>query len=260
MDFQKSNTLLSSIIIMAFVLSACSFSAAQPTPTTAFTDTPKPTATITLTPTKTSRPSPTPRPTKTPNLAATERADGFIAEAQSYFDKGYLTTVSGKFKEFDDFKTEWAQLNWFRWWPLDQKAGDFFITAHFKWESAFKNADTSGCGFIFDLTADSLYYAVFLDRTDVHFLTKTATGVRRLGKTRGTGTVNFDNPAEADFTVITKGAYVYVLVDGELIGEYTLSQSKPLHGDIALTVLSGTNKDYGTRCEMSNIHVWMPNE
>jgi len=110
------------------------------------------------------------------------------------------------------------------------------------------------------LTADSLYYVVFLDRTDVIFLTKTANGVRSVGKTRGTGKVNFGSPAEADFTIITKGAYAYVLVDGELIGEYTLSQSKPLHGDLALTVLSGTNKDYGTRCEMSNIHIWTPNE
>ena len=260
MDFHKSNALLSLIVIMAFVLSACSLSVGQPTSTPARTDTPAPTVTVTLTPTDTPRPSPTPRPTKTPNLAATERMDGFNAEAQSYFDKGYLTTANGTIKEYEDFKTEWAQLNWFRWWPLGQKAGDFFISAHFKWSSAFKNADTSGCGFIFDLTEDSLYYAVFLDRTGVHFLTKTANGVRRLGKTRGIGTVKFDNPAEADFTVIAKGAYAFVLVDGELIGEYTLSQSKPLHGDIALTVLSGTNKDYGTRCEMNNIHIWTPNQ
>lgn len=260
MNIHKSNILLSSIVIMAYILSACSFSVSEPTPAPALTDTPTPTATKTLTPTSTPRPSPTPRPTKTPNLAATERMDGFNAEAQSYFDKGYLTTADGKIKEHNDFKTEWAQLNWFRWWPLDQKAGDFFISAHFKWSSALQNADTSGCGFIFDLTEDTLYYAVFLDRSSVHFLTKTPNGVRRLGKTRGTGTVKFDNPAEADFTVIAKGAYAYVMVDGELIGEYTLSQSKPLHGDLALTVLSGTNKDYGTRCEMTNIHVWTPNQ
>jgi hypothetical protein len=81
-----------------------------------------------------------------------------------------------------------------------------------------------------------------------------------VGKTRGSGHVKFDNPAEADFTLIVKGAYAYILVDGELFGEYTLSQSRILKGDIGLTVLSGTNKDYGTRCEMSNIHVWTPNK
>jgi hypothetical protein len=54
--------------------------------------------------------------------------------------------------------------------------------------------------------------------------------------------------------------YSYVLVDGELIGEYTLSQSRPLEGNVGLTLLSGTNKDYGTRCEMTNLHLWIPDE
>jgi hypothetical protein len=30
------------------------------------------------------------------------------------------------------------------------------------------------------------------------------------------------------------------------------------YGDIGLSTLSGTNKDYGTRCEMTNIHTWTP--
>jgi hypothetical protein len=49
-----------------------------------------------------------------------------------------------------------------------------------------------------------------------------------------------------------------VLVDDNLIGEYTLSQSQPLRGKLGLTVLSGTNKDYGTRCEMTDLHAWIP--
>ena len=260
MKTQKANFLFSILAILAFVLSACSMSAVGPTSTPAPTDTPAPTATITLTPTNTPRPSPTLRPTRTPNFAATERFEGFNAEAQSHFDLGYLTTANGKFQEHDDFEAEWAQLNWFRWWSLDQKTSDFYMSAHFKWASAFRNAETSGCGFIFHLTDDELYNAVFLDRSEVLFLTKTGSGIRKVGKTRGTGTIKFDNPAEADFTLIVKGAYAYVLVDGELISEYTLSQSKPLRGDLALTVLSGTNKDYGTRCEIPDLRVWTPNE
>lgn len=260
MKTKNASSLLSVLLILSFALSACTMSAVEPTSTPAPTDTPQPTATITLTPTNTPRPSPTLRPTKTPNLAATERIEGFNTEAQSYFDQGYLTTANGIFKEHDDFEIEWAQLNWFRRWGLDQTASDFYISAHLKWSSAFQNADVSGCGFIFAATEDDLYYAVFLDRTQVLFLTKNANGIRELGKTRGAGTVRFDNPAEADFTLIVNGAYAYVLVDDEVIGEYTLSQSKPLRGELGLTVLSGTNKDYGTRCEMTNIHVWTPSK
>jgi hypothetical protein len=79
-----------------------------------------------------------------------------------------------------------------------------------------------------------------------------------VGPTRGTGKVKFTTPAEANLTLIVKGAYAYVLVDGELVGEYTLSQSRQLTGDVGLTILSGTNKDYGTKCEMTDIHLWTP--
>ena len=69
-----------------------------------------------------------------------------------------------------------------------------------------------------------------------------------------------DNPVTANFTLIVNGTYAYVLVDGEVVGEYTLSQSKILNGHLGLSLLSGTNKDYGTRCEMTNIHIWTPNK
>lgn len=90
-------------------------------------------------------------------------------------------------------------------------------------------------------------------------MTDNALGFSRpVGTTRGTGRVKFNLPAEADFTLIVKDAYAYVLVDGEVVGEYTLAQSRSLRGNLGLTVLSGTNKDYGTRCEMTNLHLWIP--
>src|ERR1051325_4835881 len=91
------------LLILIFVLSACSTLAPAPTPTS----TPNPptaTATITTTPTKTLVPTYTPRPTATPNLAATQKYDGFNQELQSYYDLGYVASTDGKIKEFDDFE------------------------------------------------------------------------------------------------------------------------------------------------------------
>jgi hypothetical protein len=252
----KASSILSSLLVFVFVLSACSSLASAPTEVP--TDTPAPTATITLTPTNTPRPSPTPRPTKTPDLAATQKYDAFNAEAQKYFDLGYLSSADGRFTEIDDFEYEWAQLYWYQWFPLDETVSDVYFSAHFAWESAYQNADTSGCGVIFGLQEDKDHYAVFLDRSKVLFLINNGSGVRNMGRTRGSGTVKFSNPAEADFKLIVKDNYAYVLVDDVVVGEYTLSQSQPVRGDLALTVLSGTNKDYGTRCEMTDIHVWTP--
>jgi hypothetical protein len=185
-----------------------------------------------------------------------------IAEVQAYHDKGYLTTTNGVFSELSDFRYEWAQLGWYKPFMLEVSPTDFFISAHFWWDSASKTSDSSGCGFVFGLQPNNDHYAVFLDRSRIVFLmTDNQLGYsKHMGTTRGTGRVEFEYPAEADFTLIVKGTYAYVLVNGEVAGEYTLSQSRPVRGSLGMTVLSGTNKDYGTRCEMTNLHLWFPVE
>jgi hypothetical protein len=265
MKTQKASFGLSVLLILTFVSFACGGISALPTSTPAPTDTPRPTSTITLTPTNTPRPTPTPRPTKTPNLAATQRMEEFNSQTKSYFDKSYLTTANGKIKEVDDFAYDWAQMNWYDWLALGENTSDFYLSAHVKWSSAYRNADVSGCGFIFAIQENGDHYAVFLDQSQILFLNADQTSgySKPVGLTRGTGRVKFDNPAdspqEADFTIIVNGTYTYVLVNDEVVGEYTLAKSKILRGDIGLSLLSGTNKDYGTRCEMTDIHVWIPN-
>lgn len=247
-----------------FVLISLACAASQPTPAPTNTSEPSPAATDTVAPTatRTPRPSPTPRPTQTPNLAATERAEELNAKVQEYFEKEYLTTTEGRIIELEDFSFDWAQLGWYRRFPVQNSVGDFFMSAHFKWDSAFKNSDISGCGFIFGVQPNDDHYAVFLDRQKILFLItdNTAGFSRPVSPTRGTGIVKFDYPAEADFTLIAKGTYAYVLVNGEVVGEYTLAQSRSAKGGVGLTVLSGTNRDYGTRCEMTNLHLWLPNK
>jgi len=258
MHCKPLHAIMSFILLLIVVSLACSTSQAAPVPT----NTTEPTATETISPTatQTPRPSPTPRPTKTPNLAATERAEELNAEVREYFEKGYLATTEGRFRELDDFSYDWAQLGWYNWLPIQDGVSDFYLSAHFQWDSAFKNSDISGCGFIFGLQPNNDHYAVFLDRQKVFFLiTDNREGFSKpVGPTRGTGIVKFEYPAEADFTLIVKDAYAYVLVDREVSAEYTLAQSRSSKGGVGLTVLSGTNKDYGTRCEMTDLRLWTP--
>ena len=245
------------IALLIFIIPACS---TPSTPLAVPTETALPTATATHTkiPTETPVPTSTPRPTATPNIAATEHMDDLQAEVNNYFDLGYLDSTDGRFREYDDFEVEWAQLNWYQWLPLTDTVSDFYMRAHFEWSSAYQSPDISGCGFVFGLQENSDHYAVFLDRNQVLFIISNGSGTRPLGKTRGSGTVKIDDPTEADFTLIVNDGYSYVLVDDNLIGEYTLSQSQPLRGRLGLTVLSGTNKDYGTRCKMTDLHAWIP--
>lgn len=264
MQSQKISPVLMFVFVLIFVLSACSTSAPGPasTSTPHLTSTSTPVPTVTPRPSFTPGPTTTPRPTRTPNLAATERMDDLNAEAKSYFDLGYPSSADGEFKVYDDFTEDWAKIDYYQWWNLDKKASNFYMSAHFNWSTALQNSNESGCGFVFSIQENNDHYAVFLDRTNIVFLMsdKSLGYSRDVGKTRGTGRVKFDNPAEADFVLIVKDAYAYVLVNGEVVGEYTLSQSRSLDGRLALSVLSGTNKDYGTRCEMTNLHLWVPNQ
>jgi hypothetical protein len=84
---------------------------------------------------------------------------------------------------------------------------------------------------------------------------KRGSGVYQVGKTRGSGRVDFGNPAEADFAVAVKDQSAYVSVNGE-VTEYTLSVDQTTRGTFGVTLLSGTNSDYGTRCEMTDVMLW----
>ena len=249
---------LFTLFVSVFVLISLACAASQPSPT----NTPAPTSTITATPTNTPRPSPTLRPTFTPDVAATQHVNDLIAEVQSYYDKGYLTTTDGRFIEFDDFKFDWAQLGSYKLMRLQRSASDFMMSAHFKWNSALQNSDTAGCGFVFGLQPNDDHYAVFLDRSKVYFRIRNlelgySTSVE---PNRVMGKVKFDYPAEANFTLIVQGGHAYTLVNGEPASEYTLLEGRPLHGDLGLAVLAGTNKDFGTHCEISHLRLWMPRE
>jgi hypothetical protein len=195
-------------------------------------------------------------------VEATQHVEERMAEVQRYYEQGYLATNDGTFAELDDFRYDWADLGRYQLFSLPISVSDFILSAHFKWNSALVNSDTAGCGFIFGLQPNNDHYAVFLDRTKIYFrISNTALGYSSsVEPTHIMGKVKFDYPAEADFALIVRGFRAYVLVNGEVISEYELLRGRPSHGELGLTVLSGTNKDYGTRCEMTDLRLWIPNQ
>lgn len=241
------------LLVLVLAITACSSPApATPTPTVPPpTNTPLPSPT----PTNTPKPTSTPRPTITPDIAATQRIDEFQSLIESFVELGYLETSEGKITELSPFEQEWAQLGWYQWWLYDDVASDFVFKAHFNWSTAMETNDESGCGFIFGIQENGDHYTVFLDKSRILFLMKRASKVYLVGKTRGSGRTDFGNPAEADFAIAVKGQSAFVSVNGE-VTEYTLSVNQSSRGQYGATLLSGTNKDYGTRCEMTDVMFW----
>jgi hypothetical protein len=254
---------LASVLLILVSLACSSLQAAPPTPTAV------PTSTSTPLPTATVLPTATLLPTETPDVAATQEYNDFYSQVQDYFNKGYIPSTNGSYYKLDDFSQEWAQINWFHWWTvdLDHTVTDFVINAHFKWSTASPTPEDSGCGFVFALQdsrsynkdqSDNEFSAVFLDKSRIAFYHhKVGQYSYEVGKTKGTGRVDIESePADADFSLAVSDHTAYVYVNKELIGQYTLAEDSPMEGQLAYSMLSGTNKDYGTKCDMTNVQLW----
>jgi hypothetical protein len=243
------------VILLFNLMSACS-QASPSTPTATATPVP-------ATPTKTVKPTPTPRPTRTPNVTETQNYADIFSDVQKYKEEGIIPSTDGEYSVLDDY-TDWIAKRGFlhyRW--LDVTAMDFVYKAHVKWSTAGETYDTSGCGIVFAVQPNGDHhdhYGVVLDKSRVYFSSSHGGYYDDLGKTRGTGRLNFGNPAEADLTLVVYDYKAFVYVDGKFVGEYTLSKDQELSGKFGYGIISGTNHDYGTRCEIKNSRIWKLNQ
>jgi hypothetical protein len=212
---------------------------------------------VVVQPTRAVTSSKTPTPTKTPNLAMTKVFEGYNAEAQSFYKQGYLTTENGSFIEHSAFS--YKTTEYFEESDIisSENISDFYITAHFKWSIPTEEKEAAGCGIFFAGQQNGDMYLVFLEDSRIYFAYSKGSYYYEVGKTRGSGRVNFNSPAEADFTLIVNGYYAYVIVNGDLIGEYSLAKSYPVSGQLYLGVW-GSDTGKNVSCDMTNVHVWIP--
>jgi len=243
------------VLFLMLLATACSVVAAPPTetPTPTQTQTPLPTNT----PTPTLTPTITPSPTATPNATATQQAEELLTLLKEFQEKNVLTSTEGTSKALPDYTAEFAQRGyWDDLFDTGETLPDtFLIRAHMKWESASASPDISGCGIAFGVQENDDNYLVIVDKERILFTLKRGYWSYVVGRTNGPAGPEPGTPTEHDFALFVSGQSAYVWLDGK-ITSYTLSADQVSSGKLAFTVLSGSNSDYGTRCEMSNILLW----
>jgi hypothetical protein len=192
---------------------------------------------------------------------ATSTAQPLADEVERLMAEGYLARGAGSYEGLLDFFREWAQINWYQWYATGKAPADFVVQADVAWKSASDKANwfNSGCGFVFRETPPEgtnqglNHYLAYLGLDGVVYMSRqTNSQFLELGRARY-GRVE----------VPEGGAHIMLAVEGDAFhffvnGEHVLStrDGALANGNLNYTLLSGTNRDFGTRCEMTHVGLW----
>jgi hypothetical protein len=247
-------------------------------PTRTPTSTPSPTVTIT--------PTASPSPTSTPNQTSTAfaaRAEALKATLQAQQDAsiaaetaiaeqtqqavdalwaqlagdGSITGENGELTSMKDFEQSWAQRNWYQWWPFGVELSNFVLTSHLEWKTTPEDKTAEGaCGFVFRIQEKG-HLVVFLYTTQRVELGVVDLGRYQLVKRPWVNPVlekTAPKDGSANFLLAADGESITVYIDG--VKSYRWVVARTDKGDLGYTLLSGTNRDFGTYCKFSNTRLW----
>jgi len=256
-------------VALSVILSACAgASAPAATPTADVTNTPSPTSTPTIPPTATLTPTKTSTPTATPDVAATQQYEDFKAMVQKIYDAGQISTLEGTYSKLDDYSDELAMKYGYQWTPTGVSAKNFIVRADFDWEVA-NQKNYSGCGYMFrqDLNDNSLYYIISLDGLSGILLSFTEWSGRSSGVLynypaqlirKASKPDMGSNPYHAQFALVVMDSTAYTYVNGNFFTEHRLTAEHLVaSGPLSSLILTGSDKDYGTRCKITNAEAWV---
>jgi len=188
-------------------------------------------------------------------VESTAQARPMLDLIQELHSNGYLSTTAGTYYSLDDFDESWAQINWYMWFYTGYSPTDFVIRANAAWESASTSANwwASGCGFVFREDGVPNHYLAYLGLDGYVYFARTvrdkyaSLGYSYYGR--------LDTPdGQAQIMLVVDGINIMFFVNGERV-HYRQDQGLS-SGNLALTLLSGINTGFGTRCQMSNIELW----
>jgi hypothetical protein len=187
--------------------------------------------------------------------AATAQAQPMVDLVQQLYADGHLSRTDGTYFTLPDFDASWAQIGRYIWIPTGFSPTDFVIKADASWDSASDTANwwTSGCGFVFREDGVENHYLAYLGLNGrVYFFRNVNNVYATLGSSYY-GKLD-THEGYAQIMLVVEGINITFFVDGEKV--HTRQDQGLASGNLALTLLSGINTGFGTRCKMVNIELW----
>jgi hypothetical protein len=187
---------------------------------------------------------------------ATEQAGPLAQRVQQLAADGVLTSAAGDYYPLPDYDSRMAKINYYE--PLDTGYAptNFIVRADAAWESASTTADwwISGCGFVYRYQGQYDHYAVYLGLDGTAYMLRYLNqDYTAMGNTYY-GLVGV--PAgEAELMLAVQGNKFTFFVNDKQVHQRTDSALRS--GLLGYMLISGTNKDFGTRCTMTNSELWV---
>ena len=246
----------------------------QSTATPTRVDTPLTQDTVKRPPTATPTPTSTRTPTPTPNFQATsavvtqtalatqtEQARPMSEQIQKLKEEGYLSSTAGDWHKIDNFDQSLAETNGYYWWNTGLQAVDFVIQANAEWWSADETSSlfNAGCGFIFRSIDKQNRMAAILTLDGKARFDRLDNGEWRTPILSDSVPVNALNDRAQLMLIVQENKLTFFKDDVELLSieEDLLSSPKFQGGDLAFTLMSGTDIGFGTHCKLTDIELWI---
>lgn len=178
----------------------------------------------------------------------------FAAIVKKLADDGKISTTNGEYYYLYDFSNEWAQLYWYQWTQRTVvPVNNFVVRAKIRYESASQtpNWAESGCGWWFrGESADTHLIAYY-----------TLEGNGQISGARNNYYLSYGkrlvgSPAvkgEVEMVLYADGPKIGLLIDGVTAIDRSDLIIDNLPVELHSVTLSGTNKDFGIRCEYSDV-------
>ena len=173
--------------------------------------------------------------------------------------KNYYTGTPVSYFVISDYDQSWAQIGWGQYTSIEDPPTNFVIRTDANWSSASDTANwnESGCGFVFHAKDTSSLFVSYLGLDGIVYVQRVYNGESKLLGSATYGKVDIPE-GSAELMLMVNGDKIYYFVNGEEVysGSDSLLTGALDSGDLGFILMSGTNKDYGTRCQMKNTDLW----
>lgn len=190
---------------------------------------------------------------------ATQAAERIYTVVQDLYDQGFIPSKEGSFQQLPPYEGEFAQIGYYRSVPIpDSFVKDFVLVMDVSWEVNDKANEwyRSGCGFAFRVSEDYDEYYNFILTLDgrINFaqLLKGYNGISISKAYWG----QIENEKGSDTIIITAQGKTFQVFNTDLERIDIRYGEKLVEGTMAYQVSSGSNKDFGTRCNFTDVDLW----